>query len=260
MNEANIYGESAVGVAGRPHDSVPARPGHRTQNISQTEKLVSTVGGSALVLAGLTHGRLSGLLLTALGGALVYRGVTGHCHGYQALGIDTARHNSATAVPARQGVKVELAVVVNRSPEELYAFWRNLENLPQVMRHLQRVEVIDGGRSRWVAKGPLGKLVEWEAEILNEREPERIAWRSLEGGHIDTAGSVQFKPLGHDRGTAVSVSLKYNPPAGKLGDAVATLLGRNLEMELDRDLRRFKSLMETGEMPTVEGQPQGSAQ
>jgi uncharacterized membrane protein len=230
--------------------SRPAGSARRPQNVGDTERLISALGGSVLVLAGLSRGKLGGLLLASLGGALVHRGWTGHCHGYEAFGIDTAQHNPATAVPARQGVKLEKSIAVNRSPSELYAFWRNVENLPRVMRHLRRVEAIDRDRSRWAAKGPLGSTVQWQAEVIGDREPELIAWRSLPDSQVDTAGSVHFTPLSHDRGTAVAVSLKYNPPAGKVGDAVASLLGSGLEQELEEDLRRFKSMMEAGEVPT----------
>src|SRR5438552_12278155 len=106
------------------------------------------------------------------------------------------------------------------------------------MRHLKNVQTLDNQRSHWVAEGALGKDVEWDAEIINERENEMLAWRSLPGGDIDTAGSVHFKPLGHDRGTQVTISMKYNPPAGRLGEALAELLGDGLEEKLDEDLRR----------------------
>ena len=114
------------------------------------------------------------------------------------------------------------------------------------MRHLWHVEAQDGGRSQWIAKGPLGTTVQWQAEILNEREPELIAWRSLPGGDVETAGSIHFKPLTDDRGTALTISMKYNPPAGKSGATLASLLGSGLQQELDEDLRQFKTALETG--------------
>jgi uncharacterized membrane protein len=255
MNERLIYGELTSADESRdfPADR-PARGASRPQNVGETERLISAVGGSVLLLAGIARGKL---LLSLFGGALIYRGWKGHCYCFEALGIDTAEHPQATAVPAQQGVKVEKSIAVNRSADELYSFWRSLENLPRVMRHLERVEVLDGNRSRWVAKGPLGKSLQWEAEIINEREPELIAWRSLPNSEVETAGSVHFQPLGHDRGTAVVVSLKYNPPSGKIGATIASLLGNGLEQELDEDLRQFKSTMEAGEVPTTEGQSRG---
>jgi uncharacterized membrane protein len=189
---------------------------------------------------------LKGLALSAAGAGLLWRGITGRCQCYAALGINTAEHNPATAIPAKQGYKLERTITVNRPASELYRFWRRLENLPHVMRHLKDVESIDSQRSHWKAEGALGKDVEWDAEILNERENEMIAWRSLPGGDVDTAGSIHFRPLSHNGGTEVTLSMKYNPPAGKVGAQLATLFGEGLEKKLDEDLRRFKQVMETG--------------
>jgi uncharacterized membrane protein len=224
------------------------------QNINQQQRIVSALAGTALLLAGLTRGRWSGLLLGGTGAALIYRGATGHCELYHALGINTAKHSAQTAIAAQQGVRVEKSLTVNRSPEELFAFWRSPENLPRMMRHLVSVEPIDDTRSRWTASGPLGTQVSWEAEIFNEREPELIAWRSLPDSQVETAGSIHFASLGHGRGTAVVVSMKYNPPAGAVGDTIASLLGSGLQQELSEDLQRFKSMMEAGEVATTKGQ------
>ena len=116
----------------------------RPQNISQNERTFSTLGGAALLWLGIARGRLSGVAMSLGGAALLYRGWTGHCHTYSALGIDTSPRNPATTVPAQQGAKVEKTIAVNRPREELYTFWRKLENLPQVMQHLERVETGEG--------------------------------------------------------------------------------------------------------------------
>jgi uncharacterized membrane protein len=221
------------------------------QNISQREKFISMAAGGGLLIAGLSRGKAGGLLLGLCGAALAYRGWTGHCQAYQMLGVDTSRHNPAVGVPAQQGYKVQRTLTIHRTAEDLFAYWRDLKNLPRVMRHLKSVDIVDEHRSRWTASGPLGVSVHWEAEIFNEREPELIAWRSLPGAPLETAGSVRFSPQPHDRGTAVTVSMKYNPPAGKVGATIASLLGSDVEQELDEDLRRFKSMMEAGEIPTV---------
>jgi uncharacterized membrane protein len=229
------------------------------QNVSDGERFGSMAAGALLLLTGLPRGGLRGIVSILAGGGLLYRGITGHCHLYEALGVDTAERSPATAVPAHQGVKVEQTIAIQRSPAELYAFWRNLQNLPRVMRHLSSIEPLEGQRSRWVARGPMGSSVQWDAEIINERENELIAWRSLPGGDVETAGSVHFRPLNGDRGTAVAVSMKYNPPAGKVGHWLASLLGSSLQQELDEDLRAFKSLMETGAVVTTENQPRGNS-
>jgi uncharacterized membrane protein len=229
--------------------SLPAGGTGLDKNISENERIYSLAGGVGLGLVGLARGGLSGLALTAIGASLAWRGYTGHCHGYAALGINRAERNPSTAVPAQQGVKVEKTMVIERPAADLYRFWRRLENLPQVMRHLKSVRSIDSQHSRWVAEGVLGKDVEWDAEIINERQDEMIAWRSLPNSEIDTAGSVHFRPLGNGEVTEVVVSIKYNPPAGKVGAQLASLLGEGLEDKLDTDLNTFKQVMETGMAP-----------
>ena len=219
------------------------------KNVGDTERIFSLALGAGLGLAGLSQGRVRGLALIALGAGLIRRGYTGHCGCYAALGINNAERNPATAVPARQGIKIEKAIVVERPASDLYRFWRRLENLPQVMRHLKRVRSIDSQHSRWVAEGALGKDLEWDAEIINECEDEMLAWASIPGGDVETAGSVHFRPHGEEK-TELTVSLKYNPPAGKIGAHIATLLGSGLEGKLDEDLNAFKQTMETGMAPS----------
>jgi uncharacterized membrane protein len=215
------------------------------QNVGITERVFSVAAGLGLAAAGLKRGRATGLLLSAMGAGLVWRGISGRCQMYAALGLNTAEHNPATAVPAQQGFKVERTIVINRSPSELYQFWRRLDNLPQVMRHLKYVESIDSQRSHWKAEGAFGAEVEWDAEIINERENEMIAWRSLPGGDVDTAGSIHFRPR-DGSSTDVTISMKYNPPAGKIGAQIAAIFGEGLEQKLDKDLCQFKEVMETG--------------
>jgi uncharacterized membrane protein len=127
------------------------------------------------------------------------------------------------------------------------------------MNHLESVTTTGEGRSHWVAKAPAGSTVEWDAEIYNEKENELIAWRSLEGADVDNAGSVRFEPAAGDRGTTVRVTLRYDPPGGALGAAVARLFGENPDQQIDEDLRRFKQVMEVGEVVNTEGQPSGRA-
>ena len=233
-----------------------------SRNVGDVERLVSALGGGALALYGLTRGNLPGVALALLGASLVHRGTTGHCYAYDAIGVNTAggaSENPNVSVPAGRGVKIEKSLTINRPVEELYSFWRNLENLPRVMSHLEEVREYDGNRSHWVAKAPAGTTVEWDAEVYNEKENELIAWRSLEGADVDNAGSVHFKTAAAGRGTEVRVVLKYDPPAGVVGSAVARLFGEEPGQQIDEDLRRFKSLMEAGEIPTTEGQPSGRA-
>ena len=224
-----------------------AAAGGESQNVGDLERWASIGAGTALLLSGITLGKGKGLLMSVLGGALMYRGVTGHCYLFEALGIDSAEHNDATAIPAGQGVKFEKTIVVHRSPEDLFRFWRHPENLPTVMKHVKEVRADGDRRSHWTAEGIGGQTVEWDAEIFNERENELIAWRSLPGGAVDTAGSVHFKAFPEGNGTAVTVSIKYNPPGGKLGASLASMLGAGVEQKIAEDLHRFKRTMEAGD-------------
>ncbi len=226
-------------------------------NVGEAERLASLAGGGLLAAFGLSRRSATGLVLAAVGGALAYRGFTGHCQVYQALGMSSAKgEHSRTAIPSGQGVKIEESTTIDRSPEELYAYWRRLENLPRVMPHL--ISVTDTGNNRWhwVAKGPTG-TVEWDAEIITDRPNELIGWRSLPGSTVATAGSVHFQPAPGNRGTEVKVVLSYNPPAGQIGAAIAWLAGYDPQTEVREDLRNFKRVMETGSAPTTQGQPRG---
>jgi uncharacterized membrane protein len=262
MSQASSAQQRRDLSATQPHvETVEAacrdKPDDQAPNISSGERLLSLVAGSAITLLGLRRGKL---LVTGLGASLLYRGYTQHCHLYDSLGIDTSRHDHSTGVAAQQGYRVEQAVLINRPAEELFNQWRDLESLPTRMRHVTRVAELDDKKSRWTIKGPLGNTLEWDAEIVNERPHELIAWQSLPNSDVDTAGSVHFLELPHNRGTVVRVALKYNPPAGKVGAWLATIFGDGLEQRLSSDLRRFKSMAEAGEAPTVHGQPQGATQ
>ena len=214
-------------------------------NVNEVERIGSVLLGGGLAAVGLSRGSLPGWLLAAAGGALVYRGVTGNCKLYQQLGINTATgRGAATAIPAQHGVHVEHSVIIQREAEELYDAWRHFKGLPDFMTHLQSVEELDERRSRWTAKGPLGTTVSWEAEIINDRAGELIAWRSVAGSVIDTAGSVRFEPSGNGSSTQVTVNLKYNPPAGKMGAKLAQFLGVDPDQQIVDDLQRFKKIME----------------
>ncbi|HEV2292848.1 MAG TPA: SRPBCC family protein [Tepidisphaeraceae bacterium] len=224
-------------------------------NVGSTERAASVAGGAILALFGVKRGGLAGLVTTALGGALLHRGVTGHCHLNQALGIDTTDDTQHT-----HGIHIEQAFLINRSPEELYTFWRDFRNLPRIMTHLQRVDVIDDRRSHWVARLPNfgGKQLEWDAEITAEEPNRMIAWRSLESADVHNSGAIRFAPALGERGTEVHVFMDYIPPAGVLGNWIAKLFGENPSRVIREDLRNFKRLMEIGEILTIIGQPHGT--
>jgi len=186
------------------------------------------------------------------------------------LGLATAAVAGVTALdvmcslqlkerPFAKGKPLTLkkAITINRSPEELYRFWRNFEQLPTFMTHLHSVQVQGPNLSHWVAKGPAGIRVEWDAQITEDKPNEKISWRSLDGSDVQHSGSVQFKPAPGGRGTVVFVEMNYNPPAGKLGATLAKILGEAPEQQITVELLRFKQLIETGEIARTEGQPAG---
>ena len=155
---------------------------------------------------------------------------------------------------ARRVIK---AVTINRSCEDLFRFWRRLENLPQFAKHLISVKELSNKESHWVAKSPAGTTAEWDAVIIKETENEYLAWESKPSSEIDNAGSVRFRPAPAGRGSEVIVTLQYIPPIGTLGALVAKLYGEEPDIQVEEDLGRFKTLMETGEIPSTAGQPTG---
>ena len=204
-----------------------------------TEGVWSRVVGDALDLASLgaaatSPGAKKGRIAFATANVLAVTALDVMC----AMQLSNGSH----------GIHAKGSCVVNRAPEEVYQFWRNFQNLPRFMRHLESVEDLGDGRSHWKVKGPAGMKVEWDATIVADVPNEVITWRSLENSDVDNAGAVRFERAPGGRGTIVKVNLEYNPIAGALGAAVAKLFGEEPEQQLDDDLRRFKQVMEVGEV------------
>jgi uncharacterized membrane protein len=210
--------------------------------VGGAERWASLIGGGALVLLGLKQGSLRGALTAIAGGGLLYHGTVGQKSLQEATGMN-------------QSIKVEKTVTINKPAEELYRFWHNFENLPTFMKHVKSVKVLDGKRSHWIANAPLGASVEWDADIIEDRENHLIAWASVEGAQVDNSGFVRFQPATGGRGTEVKVVMEYNPPGGAVTAAIAKLFGEEPEQQIGDELRRFKMLMEAGEIATTEGQP-----
>jgi len=152
------------------------------------------------------------------------------------------------------GIKIKKSVTVNRPTEVLYSYWRNLSNLPRLFENVLSVEILDSSRSHWTLRVPGGINLEWSAEITVDRKNEMIGWRSLDDADLDNAGYVRFEPAVGGRGTVVRVALQYNPPAGRLGSAVSALLGEKPASQVVEALRKFKQLMESGEIATAADQ------
>lgn len=222
-------------------------------NVGPRERTASLIGGAGVILWALLRGgklRLPGL---ASGVYLLNRGVTGHCAVYETMGIRRSGQRT------QDGVRVERTMTINQRRPEVYRFWRSFENLPRFMKHLKEVKDLGEGRSHWVARGPLGVSVEWDAEIIEESENERIAWQSLPGARVENHGLVVFEdaPARQDdagHATEIHVVLEYNPPGGTYSAAIARLMGEEPGMQVLDDLRRFKQIMETGEIATTFGQ------
>lgn len=226
-------------------------------NVGGVERWTSAIAGAGLLLAAAARRDRSSAVTALAGGALLFRGVSGHCPVNARIGRNTATDDTRAALSGSRGVHVKESVTIDRPLPELYAFWRKLENLPRFMDHLEAVTTIGPDRSHWVAKGPAGMRVEWDAEINNEVENQVIGWRSLPGSQVTSAGSVNFDAAGPDRGTRITVHLQYEPLGGKLGSWLAKLFGEEPSQQVHEDLRRLKRILETGEVPTTEGQPSG---
>lgn len=222
-------------------------------NVGSTERNISIAVGTVVGLLGLTKPlSLRGLVMMGLGGALIYRGMSGNCPLYSKLGVSTREGESRepSAEPSEyfnRAIHVEESVTIAKPASELYTYWRNFENLPRIMDHLKEVQVLSAKRSRWVAKAPLGYSVEWEAEIINDEPNAVIAWRSIGDAMVDNSGSVRFIEAGEGK-TEVRVVIDYIPPAGRVGSIIARFFGEEPQVQVREDLGRFKELMETGEV------------
>ncbi len=218
----------------------------RRENVGSTERIASAVAGGVLTVYGLRRRGSTGYSMALLGAELLYRGISGHCKAYSAFGVSTNEHadvgEPADINPARS-IDVRHSITIDRPREELFAIWRDFSKLPQFMDHLERVDVLSETNSHWVTKGPVGFTVEWDAEIVDEREGEWIAWRAIEPAQVPNNGTVMFRdaPGG---GTEVFVTLEAQPPAGRLGDLVARMFGRSPDRQVRMALERFKQMAE----------------
>lgn len=233
----------------------PMPSGSSTINVGKNERYVSAGAGVLVATLGLRSKGFSSLLLTALGGYLVYRGASGYCPISKAIGRDTSEDKTETDV-----LEISKSVTINKPRTEVYQFWRKLENLPQFMMHLESVTQQDAKRSHWVARldseNRFAKLlpkVEWDAEIVEEEDNTRLVWRSVPGATVDNSGEVRFVDAPGNRGTEVHATILYRAPEGIVGEAVMKLFNPAFKQMIKEDIRRFKRLLETGEIPTNEG-------
>ncbi len=231
------------------------------ENVGSTERVVSAGLGGLLVASGIVRGRLPGLLLTAVGASLLYRGLSGYCALYQQLGMSTcdidtdqqpsARGSDMSRGPlagmmphhdALKGVKIEETFVIDRSAHELYEAWTQWEKLPELLPHIDSIQVLGDKKTRWTAVAPMGIRLTWEAEIIKQEADRMVSWKST-SGDVATAGSVHFQSQG-DRRAEMKVSMQYDPPGGKALAAVAEFFNMGLDQRVREDLQQFKSRIE----------------
>lgn len=227
-------------------------------NVGARERWLSLAAGSALVAYGLLRSWRS-LPWLLLGGAMVSRGYTGHSLLYERLGRERKLPTGRATWPGGRGIRIAEAITINRPVSEVFHAYRDTRRLPRFMKHLEVVTPIGENRSVWTARtgGPIPLRLQWEAEIVAERENEMLSWRSIPGSDIDIAGAVLFQPAPAGRGTELHTVLTYIPPGGALGLAIASAFRTVTAQQIKNDLWRFKNVMEAGEVPTVDGQPSG---
>lgn len=221
--------------------SNPEQFSHMRQDESlRPTEWASILGGSMLLLWGLRRTSLLGLGTIYLGGNLIYRAIRGTLPPFE-----TIRERLAEFGGAQEGIHVEKSVRISRPVDEVYRFWRNFENFPRFMKHVESIDVLDERRSHWRVKGPAGSSVEWDAEIIEEQDNQRIVWQSMEGADVPNCGLVEFERT-PDGETEVHVMLEYRPPGGRAGAAVSRVMGEEPNQQLEEDLRRFKEMIEAG--------------
>lgn len=295
MGHNQAYATPAYRAAA-PHPRYAQNRGYQPQrgsapNVDTTERQIAVAAGGLLLLYSLLNRSRTSLFTGALGAALFWHGQSQRSPIYAALDVNTARRplwgngqegqrhgreqgrlvwpqpaqSQARREPQSQQeprgntIEIERAVTIDKPAAELYAYWRQLENLPKFMHHLQKVEQTGEKRSQWEARLIGGLSVSWDADIVEDVANERIVWRTLPDAQVQQRGVVTFTPATGERGTVVKVDLRYTPPGGIIGETFAQLLNGITAQQIKDDISRFKSLMEAGEIATVEGQSSGRA-
>ncbi|HYG21056.1 MAG TPA: SRPBCC family protein [Ohtaekwangia sp.] len=237
----------------RNTSALPPATGTSNLNVGLPERIASVMGGAVLTVAGLRNvNKKNGIVLLLTGGFLLARGLSGYCALNNYLGRNTAQ-KKVSALEATG------TFTINKPRAEVYSYWRKLENLPMFMKHLDQVIQTGANRSHWTARVPGGLHLSWDAEIIEDRPDEFISWSSLPGSQIDHAGEITFRDAPSLQATEIHASISYRLPAGDVGSVAGKLFNPLVENMIKEDLRRFKQVMEAGEIPTIEGQPSGRA-
>ena len=219
-------------------------------NVGTLERVSSATIGALLVMNGLKRRSLGGTALALTGGGLLYRGFSGHCHVYESMGMNTATEDQSNGA-----FQVQQSITIGKTPEELYRVWRQPENFAKIMEHFAEVAPVSEDRAHWAMTIPSGKKIEWEAQIVEDRPGEFLRWQSSTGAKWPNEESVRFRPAPGDWGTVVTLSFRFDPPGGDLGKALLKGFHFVPRMLAHKALQRFKSLVETGEIPTLRNNP-----
>ncbi|HSF10223.1 MAG TPA: SRPBCC family protein [Nitrospirales bacterium] len=220
----------------------------KSTNIGALEQILSLGIGCGLIVHGLGQQPRRGILPLLFGSGLVIHGLTSHSRLYEAIGIDEL-HGSHIRHPLNRTVHLRESITINRSQEDLYSFWRDFKNLPRFMQNIVAVQELDERHSRWQARGPFNKNFHWEAEILEERQNELIKWRTIEiHSNLEHEGVLSLRRAAGNRGTILSLDCRWTPPGGVFGATMAKLLPDDPARQVSEDLRRFRQLMEAGEI------------
>lgn len=238
-------------------DTAEAVSRPQARNLDDWERIASIASGAGLIVLGLTRGGRGRAAAGLAGSGLIARGLSGYCPVSASLGRERRLDDPRRALAGPRGAHVHESVTIRTSVDTLWNYWRDPTNLPKVLPHLTRVERLDDTRSHWVVEGPGGIGLAWDAEIINEVPLDTIGWKSLPGADVASAGSVSFRPMSRGR-TQVTVTMQYAPPAGNVGASLARLVGRDAGARVREALRHLKQQLETGEIPTTEGQPAGT--
>ncbi len=235
-------------------DEDEARRSQGRVNVGEVERWASGIGGGLLMAHGLRRGNFGGLALAVLGGALVYRGVSGHCQAYEALNIDTSgKHRPDSEGHVHAGVLVKHSETIRRTPMEIYEFVKDPANHHRYMADVESVRDEGDGTFHWAIKGPFGSTWKFRTRHINEEPGRLVAWETLPGGDIESAGTIRLEPAFDGRGTEVTMEINFEPPAGYAGVAIARILGHDPDANVRDNLRRLKGILEAGEILGPEG-------
>jgi len=231
-------------------------------NMANTDRILYGAGGAMLALTAMRRGGLFGLLGTLAGSALIMRGVTGHWPMATKIGQTRTEQELCRRFGWHDAIASRATVHIDRPREALYSLWREFKQMSQLMPNIERVDVLDGGRTHWAMNLPIGRTVEWTSRITEDRPNERIAWQSEPDAEIANAGWVEFREGPQGRGTDVTVLMAYEPPAGELGRILAKLWPTGRTPLLKENLQQFKQRIERGEValpaPRPGAQPPGT--